>query len=256
MNTTQQALPPTSKAALREEIKRLRAQLDEYVGHEPTIREEMQHLSSENDTLRKAVVFLMIETAGKTSVDLWNDDLDHWAGSLDFEPSPDRKNATRFTFTPSAGRTRDGVTAAAATATVTTMRELLAAHIAAALTSSNRSRWKAGRDLAQGLDAVGANVDRLVEPHVPKEAWSGPAVPPDDPWTPTPDVTDDVPEVVRRVIAGRLADMLLAPNADELHQWARNLAYGLKSEGADLTGDIKDRIHALTLGADPAEPPF
>lgn len=261
MNATPQALPPTTKAALREELARLRAQLDEYVGHEPTIREEMQHLASENETLRKAVTFLMIESVGKTSIDLWNDDLDHWDGRLDSEPSPDRENATRFTFTPTR-RARDGVSAAEATVAVINMRELLAAHIAAALTSSSRSRWKAGRDLAKALDATGANVDREVDQritaggHSPKDAWEGPGSVANDPWAPLPDVTDDVPEVVRSILATCVADMLLNPGEGDVRQWGRNLAYALRSGGADITPDIRERILTATIDAPPADVPF
>jgi hypothetical protein len=262
MTATPQAIPPTSKAALREEIARLRAQLDQYVGHEPTIREEMQHLASENETLRKAIAFLMIENIGKTSIDLWNDDLDHWNGSLDFAPSPDRENATRFTFTPSTRRARDGDSAADAAAANISIRDLLAAHIAAALTSSTRNRWKAGRDLAKGLDAIGANVDRLIDQHItatggaPKEAWEGPAVLADDPWTPTPDMTGDVPEVVRSILASCLTDMLLNPGIDDARQWGRNIAHALRSGGADITPDIRTRILAATIDAPPADMPF
>jgi hypothetical protein len=261
VNATPQALPPTSKAALREELARVRAELDQYIGHEPTIREEMQHLSSENTTLRKAVTFLMIESIGKTSIDLWNDDLDHWDGSLDFEPSPDRENATRFTFTPTR-RARDGVSAAEATVAVIDMRELLAAHIAAALTSSNRSRWKAGRDLAKALDATGANVDREIDQHLnaashnPKEAWAAPGSSAVDPWMPLPDVTDDVPEVVRSILAAYVADMLLNPGQDDVRQWGRNLAHALRSGGADITPDIRERILTATIDAPPADVPF
>ena len=223
--------------------------------------EEMQHLSSENETLRKAVTFLMIESIGKTSIDLWNDDLDHWNGSLDFESSPDRENTTRFTFIPS-GRAKDGVSAADAAATNTTLRDLLAAHIAAALTSGTRNRWTAGRDLAQGLDAAGANVDRLIDRHItaaghnPKTAWEGPTASADDPWTPIPDVTGDVPEVVRSILAGCLTDMLLNPGIDDVRQWARSIAHALSGAGADITPDIRTRILAATLDAPSADVPF
>lgn len=46
------SLPPTSMDALRDEVARLRAALELYVGHEPTVREEMAYVQSENDRLR------------------------------------------------------------------------------------------------------------------------------------------------------------------------------------------------------------
>lgn len=98
MSPEPQALTPTTMEALREELDRVRGQLAEYVGYEPTIREEMQHLSDENETLRKAVAFFMIEATNKTTVDAWNDDLDYRTGRLEIEPSPDRADSTRFTF--------------------------------------------------------------------------------------------------------------------------------------------------------------
>lgn len=76
-----------------------------------------------------------------------------------------------------------------------------------------------------------------------------------EPWAPTPDITSDVPGQVRGVIAGHVADMLLARN-EAVTEWARRIAYGLKAEGADLTGAIEKRITDLTLGADPSDPPF
>jgi uncharacterized protein (DUF3084 family) len=45
------ALPPTSLDAARDEIARLRGELEKYVGHEPTVREEMAYIRSENDRL-------------------------------------------------------------------------------------------------------------------------------------------------------------------------------------------------------------
>jgi hypothetical protein len=75
------------------------------------------------------------------------------------------------------------------------------------------------------------------------------------PWTPTPDITTDIPDPVRRIVVGHLADMLLSRN-DAVLEWARRIAWGLKDEGADLTEAIKARLTDLTLGRDPSEPPF
>ncbi|MFJ5886804.1 hypothetical protein [Streptomyces californicus] len=77
-----------------------------------------------------------------------------------------------------------------------------------------------------------------------------------DPWAPVPDVTAQILEPVRRVLAGHLAEMLLDPKADDVQKWARGITFELKREGVDLGDAIKKRITDLTLGADPSEPPF
>lgn len=144
------------------------------------------------------------------------------------------------------------------------IREAVSAHIAAALTSKNPERWKAGRDLAQALDKADANIDKAIDSFVsdagydPKTVWNeaGAAELRDDPWTPKPDITAEVPEAVQRVLAGHVAEMLLAPQTDDVHQWARGIAFELKRVGVDLTGDIEKRITDLTLGRDPSDPPF
>lgn len=143
-------------------------------------------------------------------------------------------------------------------------REAVSAHIAKALASRDANRWKAGRDLAQALDEAGANVDDLVDARLSddgydtKTPWTAPAplIRRDDPWAPTPDITADVPEPVVRVIAGHLAEMLLGNQNEDVHQWARGIAFELKRAGADLTPAIEKRIRELTLGRDPSEPPF
>lgn len=141
------------------------------------------------------------------------------------------------------------------------MRRWVSGHIAHALVSGNPDRWKAARDLAQGLDSAAVNVDDLVDEHLAddghdtKVAWNTPYQPgPDDPWAPKPRL--DVPEPVRRVVAGHLAEALIDGENDEVRKWARGMAYELKREGLDLTDAIKKRINALTLGPDPSEPPF
>ncbi len=142
-------------------------------------------------------------------------------------------------------------------------RNLVATHIAQGLASREKDRWKAAIDLSKALDEAYCNVDDLVDARLsdegwdPRSAYKTPAslVPADDPWASTPDITADIPERVRRVIAGHLAEMLLDRD-ENAQRWARGIAYELKREGADLTDAIKKRVHDLTLGPDPSEPPF
>lgn len=47
------ALPATTVDALRDEVTRLTTELEKYVGHEPTIAEEMAHLRAELDRLEQ-----------------------------------------------------------------------------------------------------------------------------------------------------------------------------------------------------------
>lgn len=142
------------------------------------------------------------------------------------------------------------------------MRELVSAHIAKALASRERNRWKAARDLAQALDEADANMDREIDARLsddgwdPKTAWNGPTAtaPADNPWAPKPDITAEVPEPVRRVLADYLAAALLSKG--DAQGVAQTITFALKHAGADLTDVIKTRIHDLTLGQDPSEPPF
>lgn len=142
-------------------------------------------------------------------------------------------------------------------------RNLVATHIAEGLASREKDRWKAALALTKALDDAHCNLDDLVDARLaddgwdPRSAYKTPAAltPSDDPWAPKPDIVLDVPEPVRRVIAGHLAEMLLDPDQGA-QKWARGIAYELKREGADLTDAIKKRIHSLTLGPDPSEPPF
>ncbi|CAL9370837.1 hypothetical protein [Streptomyces sp. enrichment culture] len=144
------------------------------------------------------------------------------------------------------------------------VRKVVSAHIAKALTSRDADRWKAGRELAQALDTADCNMDDAVDAHLsddgwdPRSAWKAPAsaVRSDDPWAATPDVTAEVPEPVRRVIAGHLAEALLDGRDSNVQKWARGIAYELKNVGADLTDEIKQRITDMTLGGDPTDPPF
>ncbi|MFF3928178.1 hypothetical protein [Streptomyces hirsutus] len=143
-------------------------------------------------------------------------------------------------------------------------RSLVATHIAQGLASRDKHRWQAARDLAQALDEAHNNMDDLVDAslsddgHDTKTPWThpAPAIRNDDPWAPAPDITDQIPEPVRRVIAEHLAHMLLNGDSEVVQLWARNFAFALKNEGADITGDIEQRIRDLTLGRDPSDPPF
>lgn len=144
------------------------------------------------------------------------------------------------------------------------VRKAVSEHIAKALASRDADRWKAGRALAHALDEADCNLDEAINARLaddgwdPRSAWKAvsSAVRSDDPWAPTPDVTDQIPEQVRRVIAGHLAEMLLDQSAGEVQKWARGIHLELKREGADLSKDIERRIRDLTLGPDPSQPPF
>ncbi|MDQ0809903.1 post-segregation antitoxin (ccd killing protein) [Streptomyces sp. B3I7] len=144
------------------------------------------------------------------------------------------------------------------------VRKLVSTHIAKALASREPNRWKAGRELAQALDMADCNMDEAIDARLsddgwdPRSAWKAPAsaVRSDDPWAATPDITADIPEPVVRVIAGHLAEMLLGNQSEDVHQWARGVAFELKRVGADITPAIEKRIHELTLGPDPSTPPF
>lgn len=144
------------------------------------------------------------------------------------------------------------------------MRNLIATHIAEGLASRERNRWRAAIELSKALDEAGCSVDDLVDRWLedngwdPRSAYKTPAslVPASDPWAPKPDITDQIPEPVRRIVTERLADMLLDRQDDWHAEQARRFAFALKAEGADLTPGIEKRITALTLGPDPSNPPF
>lgn len=144
------------------------------------------------------------------------------------------------------------------------MRELVSTHIAKGLASREGDRWKAAINLSKALDDVGCGMDDLVDGWLEENGWDprsaykalGSLVPSDDSWAVTPDITAEVPEPVRRVIAGHLAEALLGGQSEDVRQWARGVTFELKRVGADLTGDIEKRISELTLGRDPSEPPF
>jgi len=143
-------------------------------------------------------------------------------------------------------------------------REAVAVHIAKALASREPDRWKAGIDLAKALDEADCNLDQLIDARLsddgwdPRSAWKAvsSAVRSEDPWAPTPDITASIPEPVRRVIAGHLAEALLDGRDSDVQKWARGIAYELKNIGADLTDEIKQQITDMTLGGDPTDPPF
>jgi hypothetical protein len=151
-------------------------------------------------------------------------------------------------------------------------RTLVATHIADGLASREKDRWKAAIDLTKALDEAHCNLDDLVDARLsddgwdPRSAYKTPAgsggwiayaaekTPERNPWAPTPNITTEVPEPVRRVLADRLARALLSDGDGQ--SVARTIAFALKNEGADLTGDIEKRITELTLGRDPSDPPF
>lgn len=141
-------------------------------------------------------------------------------------------------------------------------RSLVAVHIAKGLASREKDRWKAAIELSKALDEAHCNVDDLVDARLaddgwdPRSAYKAPAsaVRSGDPWAATPDITAEVPEPVRLVLADRLARALLGDSSGQ--SVARTIAFALKNEGADLTGDIEKRITELTLGRDPSDPPF
>ena len=149
-------------------------------------------------------------------------------------------------------------------------RSLVAVHIAEGLASRENDRWKAAIELSKALDEAHCNVDDLVDARLsddgwdPRSAYKTPAslapasgwiaASQRDPWTKAPDITAQVPEPVRRVLADLLAAALISEGDSQ--NIARSITFALKAEGADLTGDIEKRITELTLGRDPSEPPF
>lgn len=136
------------------------------------------------------------------------------------------------------------------------MRKLIAAHIVEALASQEGARRMAALHLTRDLHEADANVDDLINAQVPAGGWEPFSAPSADPRAEPSIVTAEIPEPVRRVIAGHLAEMLLAPESDDVRKWARGITYELKREGLDLTGAVEQRITDMTLGRDPDEPPF
>lgn len=142
------------------------------------------------------------------------------------------------------------------------MRSLVAEHIAKALASREKDRWKAGIDLTKALDEADCSVGDLVDDRLTEDGWDprsayktlASLVPHDDPWATKPDITADIPNPVRRVLADYLAAALLSEG--DAQGVAQTITFALKAAGADLTGDIEKRITELTLGPDPSDPPF
>lgn len=141
-------------------------------------------------------------------------------------------------------------------------RSLVAAHIAGGLASREKDRWKAAIELTKALDEAHCNVDDLVDARLsddgwdPRSAYKAPAsaVRRDDPWAPTPDITAEVPEPVRRVLVEYLAAALLSKG--DAQGVGQTITFALKHAGADLTGDIEKQISDIALGRDPSDPPF
>jgi hypothetical protein len=141
-------------------------------------------------------------------------------------------------------------------------RNLVAVHIAEGLSSREKDRWKAAIDLTKALDEAHCNVDDLVDARLsddgwdPRSAYKAPAsaVRRDDPWAPTPDITAEVPEPVRRVLVEYLAAALLSKG--DAQGVGQTITFALKHAGADLTGDIEKQISDIALGRDPSDPPF
>lgn len=141
-------------------------------------------------------------------------------------------------------------------------RDLVAVHIAEGLASREKDRWKAAIELTKALDEAHCNVDEVVDARLsddgwdPRSAYKAPAsaVRRDDPWAPTPDITAEVPEPVRRVLVEYLAAALLSKG--DAQGVGQTLTFALKHAGADLTGDIEKQISDIALGRDPSDPPF
>ncbi|MFD9567729.1 hypothetical protein [Streptomyces sp. NPDC059994] len=142
------------------------------------------------------------------------------------------------------------------------VRKLVSTHIAKALASREPNRWKAGLELAKALDMADCNMDDAIDARLSddgwdaRSAWQAPdsAVPASDPWATKPDITGQVPEPVRRVLAEYLAAALLSKG--DAQGVGQTITFALKHVGADFTGDIEKQITAITLGADPTDPPF
>ncbi|MEU5772637.1 hypothetical protein ABZ819_04945 [Streptomyces venezuelae] len=143
-----------------------------------------------------------------------------------------------------------------------TMRELVSQHIAKGLASREKDRWMAAIDLSKALDEADCNVDALVDARLSDDGWDARSayktptslMPADDPWAPTPDVTAEIPERVRRALVEYLAAALLSKG--DAQGIGQTITFALKHAGADLTGDIEKQISDLTLGRDPSDPPF
>lgn len=135
------------------------------------------------------------------------------------------------------------------------MRELVASYLVAAITSDRVERSRPAHLLVHDLHEADASVDDLLNEQLPVAEWASPASAGDF-WRRKPDVTAGIPEPVRQVIAGLLAQMLLVPDNDGVVEWARRMAFALEAEGAELVEEIKTRIAFMTLGDAPDGIPF
>lgn len=111
------ALPPTSLDAARDEITRLRAELENYVGHEPTVREEMAYIRSQNDELDAAVEqaravavaleqenarlhqvvgFFLTNPMQQMAIRAWTSDIDAMAGRVHITDLGNRRTEIKY----------------------------------------------------------------------------------------------------------------------------------------------------------------
>jgi hypothetical protein len=142
------------------------------------------------------------------------------------------------------------------------MNELVSQHIAKGLASREKDRWRAALELAKALDEADCNLDHAIDSQLaddgwdPRSAWKDVSTlkPGDDPWAPTPDVTGEIPDRVRRALVEYLAAALLSKG--DAQGVGQTITFALKHAGADLTGDIEKQISSIALGRDPSEPPF
>ena len=161
---------------------------------------------------------------------------------------------------------------AAYRAALAALRNLLAEHIAEALTKAETAEHHRVVRLCRGLDEAGLNLDDLVEGGLrsydvsPEEAWQSPsarrqagAAPDYDPWavaeSPAPAV---LPEPVRQVLVEQLALMRTDDKTDEVRVRAVHMAAELACAGVNLYAAVDERAQELKPGTPSLrdEPPF
>lgn len=65
-----------------------------------------------------------------------------------------------------------------------------------------------------------------------------------------------IPEAVRRVIAGHVAEALLESRSDEVRTWTRSLTHELRRAGIDLREQITARFTEIAVGRLAEDHPF